>query len=690
MEIDSFGIWIALFALGLVGLIMLVFYSRKMKMLEKKHQEVLQQQRDVEAKQALFLADIGENMHSIVEEKFQISSATSCQLTEEDSLRRERLFNASSTLIDFLRLKSKKIEIVNEAFNFNNVLNEVSGQISSTFKGSKVELVFDIDHSVPRLLVGDSLKLEKILNGLLEYALDQTTQGEVKLSISTYQATSDQMKLRFRLSDTSSGVSALALSQLFTPVYNEESKSYEGIGLYVVKEHIEIMGGEISVQSVVGQGTSFEFSLPFEVGDGQNQRKYRLPKKLQGAKRVLIVDRSDSAAQAIKKLFLYFGYSVDVVREEKFLELETDFSPYDIVLLNEGLMTWDLIVTFSEIKAKKLFKLIVLNSQLGMREEAPLHEVVDRRLLKPLNQERIFELTTDLYFRGEKPLSSTSQTPHNTETFVKVYHGEIQETKGITQESFNLFAGMRLLITEDNIVNQKVLLNVLKHSGVKITVANNGQEAVQILSKATQAYDFVLMDINMPIMDGFVATKKIRREAKFDQLPIVAFTALALESERQKVFDAGMNAFLCKPLNIGKLYTVFELFSDGFTQVKGEGEVLPLEAKEILDTKRGVDNTNNNRAFYIEILKEFLDAYGKSGREFEKLVRAEQFDALEKLCLDMKGLTGTIGADRMHEVMVMIHKAIVGGEYITLPHYTKSYTTALNELEVAIRGYISQ
>jgi CheY-like chemotaxis protein len=191
-------------------------------------------------------------------------------------------------------------------------------------------------------------------------------------------------------------------------------------------------------------------------------------------------------------------------------------------------------------------------------------------------------------------------------------------------------------------------------------------------------------------MDGYVATQMIRLEGEYDDLPIVAFTALALESEREKIFNSGMNAYLTKPLNIGKLYTVFKMYREVPDRIRSDEEKTDEISKEILDIKRGIAYANNNAGFYIEILKEFNDAYGHTAELFAKLVREHRYEQIKMLCLDMKGLTGTIGAKEMFGLIIEIHQKILYHQEDVLVNYVERYEKSLKRLTEEINRYVSQ
>jgi CheY-like chemotaxis protein len=198
------------------------------------------------------------------------------------------------------------------------------------------------------------------------------------------------------------------------------------------------------------------------------------------------------------------------------------------------------------------------------------------------------------------------------------------------------------------------------------------------------------MDINMPIMDGYVATQMIRMESEFDQLPIVAFTALALESEKEKIFRSGMNAYLTKPLSIGKLYAIFKMYwkvKEG--QVTSLGEEQLAFLSDVLDIKKGISYANHNAGFYIEILKEFIDAYGETVPLFEKLVKEHRYEQLKMLCIDMKGLTGTIGAKEMYGEIIEIHQRLLYRKETLLEKHVDSYAQKLERLKIEINRYLA-
>jgi CheY-like chemotaxis protein len=347
-----------------------------------------------------------------------------------------------------------------------------------------------------------------------------------------------------------------------------------------------------------------------------------------------------------------------------------------------------LVEYLNTIKLEKELKVVALNSLLQSNKKTFVNEVIDRHLFKPLNQERVFEMIVNMYditvpvYDLEEDKGITKQ--------IQTHKKDIVETKGVTQHSFKDFSGRNILIVEDNVINQKVLMSLLHHSGMSISIANNGQEAVDMVKQGDVEFDLVLMDINMPIMDGYAATQMIRLDSKFDAMPIVAFTALVLDSEIQKMFSCGINAFLSKPLNIGKLYTVLKIYLSDADVVPVKEIVEPT--KEItyqgINIKEGVRHANNSAALYAEVLKEFRTAYGTSDEIFTKLIHEHRYEQVKMLCVDMRGLTGTIGAEEMHNLVTEILNKILYKKYELLVNYKEKYQTELQTLNRSIEQYV--
>jgi len=699
---DILWMWVALFAMGIIGIAILFFSSKQISKIQAMHKDVFKKQLEMEKNQALILTKMSEDIQSMTKEILNKSNETkevvkpdSKVENDESSKMKDELLCITNDLINFLKLKSKKVQIINEEFNLNNVFNEVSGLLSSHFKGSNVELIFDIDNSVPRLMRGDSLHLGQILTNILESRLTTLSNEELKLDINMFNTFDDKFELQFQLIDNGQGMTQDEVENLFIPYYDEENNQYVGLGLFVAKHLISMMHGELSIHSKIGKGTSFTFTIPFNTIDSVNKRKYRLPNKILTDKKVFIVDSNYNAALAIEKMFSYFKHDVRVISKEIFVNSIPNLTPYDIVVIDNKLLSVKLVRYIEKIKREKELKVVSLYSILNENNNIHADDIIDKRMFKPLNQERIFEMITSMYELNTNHLDDENDYANR----LKIHRTDIIEATNINQDSFNVFSGKRLLIVEDNIVNQKVLLNILKKSGMHIIVSNNGAEGIRQLKRAKakdDIFDLVLMDINMPVMDGFSATKEIRDWNKFDTLPIVAFTALVLDSEIEKMFNLGMNAYLSKPINIGKLYTAMSMFlldkQVHSKLVKSKKQISHNTNHNItgLNIENGISHSNNSEALYAEILSEFIEAYGPSDIIFANLVNEHRYEQLKMLCLDMRGLSGTIGATDMYQKIDEVQKLLIYNKYELLVDYIDIYKDELAKLTKGIALYLSK
>ncbi|MEA3419582.1 MAG: ATP-binding protein, partial [Campylobacterota bacterium] len=365
---EEFLVWGILFLLALVGIVILFISSRQRKRIRKLDKEILQKQQ-----QTTLLTNMSENIHDMTKEAIENRNSATEDPKEQplenvlpEVIHTENtLLDMTNDLIGFLKLKSGKVEIINEKFNLNNVLNEVAGSICSNFQKNKVELIFDINKSIPRFLIGDSLHLGQILTTLLENSMMMTSEGEVILEISKFSTFGEKLELKFRIIDTGAGIAPEKLESLFEPHYNDINGEYIGLKLFVAKELVGLMGGELTIQSVVGKGSTFAVVLPWDSIDSydrrkdylqnssgyynrrkyylqnrigtDNRRKYRLPKEVLTAKKVIIVDSNYHSALAIKKMFAYFRHKVNVVSGDEFVV--SNFNEYDIVVLDERLFS---------------------------------------------------------------------------------------------------------------------------------------------------------------------------------------------------------------------------------------------------------------------------------------------------------------------------------------------------------------
>lgn len=682
-------LWIALFGLAIVGILFIFLSSDKTKRLKEEYEKVKVKHKNLEEKQHEVLASMGENIHAIVKDTMshtnqlvkKVNATNLAQDIDNIIYSENELLDVTGDLIEFLRLKSKKVIIQNEVFNFNNVLNEVAGLLHNTYKQNDTELIFDIDKSVPRFMLTDSLHLGQVLINLLEYFILNSQTKEIKLGVTTHSSLQEGLQLQCQVDGD---IVIKNKVTLFDSYYDEKSRKYMGLGLFVAKELVTLMNGVIHVKDAENGRHSLVFKIPLEDGS-DGARKYRLPHKGLIGKKILIVDKSHNAALSTEKLFAYFGIEIKILTMDTFVESMPNFALYDIVALSDDLFTMKSIKALAKVKNEQDLKVISLENLFSSKKVVS-DDVIDTHLKKPLNQEYIFDTLVELC---EEKLVEKNENP-GKKSSLPVYREAFKDVASVTLESFQKFKGSHTLIVEDNIINQKVVQSVLGKSGMTLSVANNGEEAVHFMRNTSEVVDFIFMDINMPVMDGYRATELIRNDNRFDKVAIVSLTALVSEHEIEKMFDSGMNGYLPKPVRVERLYSALDSFlGAGITSVTP----IMIEEKYLLNydglnVEEGLKHAKGNVILYKEFLKEFSDAYVDSDILFEKLVKEQRLIQIKMLCSDMKGLTRTIGAKEMHMLISKIHQRLLYNKPELLPDYVSTYKEEFRKLIKSINMFL--
>ena len=690
----DYGLWFALFALAIIGIVYMFLSSEQIRRLKSEHIRMRSKHQDLEQKQHEALSSMGENIQIIAKETMTHTHQLAEKVKEtpfytdvEKVMSNENeLLDVTGDLVKFLRLKSKKVVIQNEVFNFNHVLNEVAGLLNTKYKQNDIELIFDIDKKVPRHMFADSENMGQILINLLEYFIQNSRNKEVKLDVIVTADLEDELQLKFKIA---ADVKIKDKETLFHSYYDEDAGRYIGLGLYVAKELTYLMNGELEIKDDGKQASCLIFTLPVEEKN-KEKRKYRLPNKSLVAKKILIVDQNDNAALAIEKLFVYFKADVTVLSSEEFQQNKPDFTLYEIVALSNSLFDIDVIRVLREAKKTHDLKIISLDNLFTSRKMI-LSEEIDIRLKKPLTQEYVFDTLVELYDIEWAEKSLLRQLKGRDASLLPVYSEMFEDTEHVTLESFSHFMDAHILIVEDSMMNQKAILDILGKSKMTLSVANNGQQAIDLLSTTQEKIDIVLMDINMPVMDGYRAGEIMRKSHRFDQTAIIFLTALASEHEVEKMLDSGMNGYLSKPVQIETLYTVLKLFVDHVNLPVSESNdtrtLLPLF--DGLDIEDGLSHVGDNIIFYKQVLQEFVDAYAQSDETFERLVEEQRYGQIKVLCMDMKGITSTIGAKNMHVILNEVHQYLIYKKPELIHTYVKRYKIELAKLRSSIEMYLS-
>ena len=456
----------------------------------------------------------------------------------------QHLLGVINDILDFSKVEAGKLTIEKIDFEMEKVLENVSMLISEKAASKGLELIFDIDPAVSTHPVGDPLRLGQILINFCNNAVKFTERGEIVVKARVEEEDENGQLVRFSVSDTGIGLTEEQLGRLFQAFEQADPSTTRqhggtGLGLAISKKLAQLMGGDVGVTSVVGKGSTFWFRALLGKGDGVAKR--RSHPELRGRK-VLIIDDNSQAREVLSSMLLSMTFvvheapsgqeGVDLVRQG----IERN-EPYDIAFIDWQMPGLDGIETGKRIHAlphPERHPRLVMVTAYG-REEV-LHQAeqnaFENVLIKPVTSSMLFDSVVEA-LRGEHPAAGTkSKAPAETE--------------------LSPIRGARVLLVEDNELNREVALGLLDDAHLVIDQAENGAQALQMIT--SNDYDLVLMDMQMPVMDGISATKSVRSNPKYKSLPIIAMTANAMDRDREACLAAGMNDHIGKPIDPEKLF----------------------------------------------------------------------------------------------------------------------------------------
>jgi CheY-like chemotaxis protein len=464
----------------------------------------------------------------------------------------EHLLGIINDILDFSKIESRKLEIEKVPFELEAVIDNVVNLISEKAEQRGLELLCHVDHNISKTLIGDPLRIGQILINFANNAVKFTKAGEVRVNATVIESNSTHVQLRFSVSDTGIGLTSEQMARLFTSFEQaDKSTSREyggtGLGLAISKSLAQAMGGTVGVESVYGKGSTFWFSASLEVGF--EEKIITLPSVDLHGSRVLVVDDNEAAVLILCDMLLAIGFDVQHANSgpaalQAIQAAEASGHPYEFVMMDWIMPGMDGLETVREMRRYPLLTPpMVLMVTAAHRRQDLLQGAeqlgVAHVLAKPVSSSLL--INTMMQLKGHEPLYAKP--------------GQSSRHSAL-EEKLKALAGARILLVEDNEINQLVAREMLRNVGMQVDVAENGQIAIHLVATRLAeevAYDLVLMDMQMPVMDGVTASRHMRQEHGAD-LPIVAMTANAMKSDRDLCMQAGMNDFVTKPINPDALW----------------------------------------------------------------------------------------------------------------------------------------
>jgi PAS domain S-box-containing protein len=595
------------------------------------------------------------------------------------------LLGIINDILDFSKIEAGKLDMEVIPFSLDEVLESLATMISVKTQEKDLELLFSRASDVPVNLLGDPLRLGQILINLSNNAVKFTERGEILLRISLVNQKADRATIEFSVEDTGIGMSQEQMGKLFQSFSQADtstSRKYggTGLGLTISKQLVEMMGGKIWIESEPGKGSKFIFDIHLDINPNPQDKK--LSSDLDGLK-VLVVDDNPHAREILEQYINDFGLEVECVAaaEEAFEKLIGVDQPFDLVLMDFIMPNgMDGVTATKQIKQKlKLKKIpkVILVTAYGYGDYADMDGVslLDNELNKPVNPSLLLDTIMETF--GHQILGNAKGS---------------RQSLGIDKEALDKIRGAKILLVEDNAINQQVATELLEAELLVVDVANNGKEAVEDFE--LNNYDCVLMDVQMPIMDGYTATKLIRQKQQYADLPILAMTANATQEDKETALAAGMNDHISKPINPTVLFnTLVKWINPGDREIPKtikidenntpEANTDGIEQIRGLSIEEGLKHVNGNKKLLNKLIMDFYNDYQNVLLTIEQALSLENFDEVQRIAHTLKGIAGTIGALSVQEQAGNLELAIKNNQ-------KELFESTLEELVVVLQPLFEQ
>ena len=574
------------------------------------------------------------------------------------------LLSVVNDILDFSKIEAGKLDIESTDFQLDEVINSVTTLTAQKAHDKGLEFLAHLSPAIPECLRGDPLRLSQILTNLVNNAVKFTEHGEIRLKVELLEQTADKVQLKFSVSDTGIGMTPEQSVKLFQPFTQADMSTTRkhggtGLGLSISRRLVELMDGTIWVESEPGVGSRFFFTVRLELGAARASRKI-VPEQL-ARLRVLVVDDNTAAREILSEALGALTPQVEAVGSGAEalarLEKQDKTSPYDLVF-----MDW------------RMPEMDGLQATRRIRQEANLQKQPAIVMVTAFGRDEVREEAEKIGIEGflVKPVTKSMLV----DTLVTIFApktDEIVEQGAALESNPTLFQGVRILLAEDNEINQQIAVELLESVGAQVTVAHNGREVVELYRKNPAAFDLVLMDLQMPEMDGLDATALLRAETSAAKLPIIAMTANATVEERQRCLAGGMDDHVAKPIDPERLFAAIKRWyqppsvpppavaSAVAAENVSVAEAGLPETLDGIDLPSALRRVAGNQKLLRRLLVKFGESQTHAVAELRSALAAGDSAKAYRIAHTLKGVSGNIGAVQLEKIAASVDSALSEG-----------------------------
>ncbi|MCZ8251420.1 MAG: PAS-domain containing protein [Hylemonella sp.] len=577
------------------------------------------------------------------------------------------LLGLLNDILDFSKVEAGKMALEAAPFQVETLMRDLAVILSANTGDKTIEVLFQIDPQVPATLVGDSLRLKQVLINLGGNAIKFTEHGTVFVQIAVTDRQPGRVTLDISVQDTGIGIAPEHLERIFEGFSQAEASTTRrfggtGLGLAISARLVQLMGGQLQVESTPGIGSLFHFQIQLPIA-GADALPLIAPPAQTALRQleVLFIDDNDTARVALRAMALPMGWQVDLAASGKEALAMIDARrargapPYDAVFVDwqmPGMDGWETSLAIRQRAGPGRSPLLMMVTAHGRetlaRRPSEEQALLDGFVVKPVTPSMLLDAVQDAR-RG--PVGAAAET--------------------LPRGLAGRLTGMRILVVEDNKVNQQVAQELLEREGALIGLADNGALGVQAIAQADPPWDAVLMDVQMPVMDGYTATRQVRETLKLLKLPIIAMTANAMDSDRQDAYAAGMNAHIGKPFSLDALVTLLvehtghrppKAATPARAAPKGAADSLPLQngpsGQHAIDIDGTLLRLGGDQTLLRIVLETFVRDLPAQGSRLHKYLQAAEIPEARRQMHSLKGSAATVGAKALSDLAAELERRI--------------------------------